>query len=218
MPGPPREGPQHESWQDSLQVDLIEVARRRLAAYHPVSMDLNGWTPAAVLLLLYHNAGAEHVLLTVRSETVEHHRGQISFPGGAVHAADADLEMTALRETYEEVGIDPEAVEILGRLDDMVTISHFRVTPVVGFLHGGPFEFVPSPFEVAEVLEVPLRHLLDPAHLLADRRERDGELIVAPAYDFRGYRVWGATARILASFLSLLTPDSALSKQTAEPP
>lgn len=190
-------------------LDLIDLARWRLATYSPVALDLNGWKLAAVLLLLYPSAGSEHIVFTVRSHTVEDHKGQISFPGGAVHAADADLETTALRETYEEIGIDPAAIEPIGRLDDMVTVSNFRVTPVVGILHGGPHEFRPSPHEVAEVLEVPLRHLLDPANSILERRERRGEMVDNPAYDFHGYRIWGATARMLSSFLALLSPPAA---------
>ena len=190
---------------ETSESDLIALARRRLAGYRPAELELNGWKPAAVLLLLYPLAGSEHIVLTVRSETVEDHKGQISFPGGAVHAADADLETTAIRETYEEVGIDPDAIEPIGRLDDMVTVSNFRVTPVVGVLHGGPHEFRPSPDEVAEVLEVPLRHLLDPANRVVEWRERRGELTQNPAYEFNGYRVWGATARMLSGFLELLS-------------
>jgi 8-oxo-dGTP pyrophosphatase MutT (NUDIX family) len=189
------------SWES---IDLLQRARAQLRRNTPVSIELEAWNPAAVLLLLYHLAGTEHILLTVRSNDVEHHKGQISFPGGAVHAADADLEATALRETYEEVGLDPDNIEVLGRLDDMVTNSHFRVTPVVGVLHGGPHEFIPSPAEVAEVLEVPLRHLLKPQNCAVDRQEQPGETARHPTYEFQGHRIWGATARILADFLQLL--------------
>jgi 8-oxo-dGTP pyrophosphatase MutT (NUDIX family) len=184
--------------------DLIEVARQCVQAHTPVSLEIETWTAAAVLLLLYRVAGSEHILFTVRSNEVEHHKGQISFPGGAVHEADRDLEMTALRETYEEVGLDPEHIEVVGRLDDIITNSPFRVTPVVAILHGGPYEFVPSPAEVGEILEVPLRHLLDPNNVLEDRRARDGEASGRRSYTFGGHHVWGATARILTDFLQML--------------
>jgi 8-oxo-dGTP pyrophosphatase MutT (NUDIX family) len=184
--------------------DFVSLSRERLAGYRARSLELNGWMPAAVLLLLYPKAGSDHILFTVRTNRVEHHKGQISFPGGAVHAADADLATTALRETYEEVGVEPEAIEMLGRLDDTVTISNFRVTPFVGVLHGGPHEWVPSPLEVAEVLEVPVSHLLDPANLAREQRERDGERVEALAYLFEGHRIWGATARMLTEYLDLL--------------
>jgi 8-oxo-dGTP pyrophosphatase MutT (NUDIX family) len=182
---------------------LRERARARLRSHNPAALELNGWMPAAVLVLIYPKDGKEHLLLTVRSETVEHHKGQISLPGGSVHG-DEDLETTALRETFEEVGILPEDVEILGRLDDLVTNSRFRVTPIVGIMHEAPRGFTPSPFEVAEVIEVPLRYLLDPENLIEEHRERDGQVTVNPAYEFEGYRVWGATARMLSGFLDLL--------------
>src|SRR5581483_4386924 len=94
------------------------------------------------------------------------HKGQISFPGGGRHGADEDLATTALRETWEEVGVHPDHVEIIGALDELMTISDFRVAPYVGVLKQTPYEFVPSPIEVAEVLEPPLRHLLDPANVV----------------------------------------------------
>jgi len=184
--------------------DFVALSRDRLLNHRARGLDLNGWTPAAVLILLYPKAGSDHILFTVRSNRVEHHKGQISFPGGAVHAADADLAITALRETYEEVGVATDAVEVLGRLDDMVTISNFRVTPFVGVLHGGPQEFVPSPVEVAEVLEIPIAHLLDSANVVAERHERNGQMLQGIAYVYEGHRIWGATARMLTEYLDLL--------------
>jgi 8-oxo-dGTP pyrophosphatase MutT (NUDIX family) len=179
-------------------------ARSMIAAHHPAALDLNGWMPAAVLILIYPKNGIDHVLLTVRTDTVEHHKGQISLPGGAVDKLDDDLEATALRETFEEVGILPDDIEVIGRLDDLITNSHFRVTPVVGVMRKSPRGFTPSPFEVAEVLEIPLAHLLDPDNVLEERRARDGRETVMPAYEYEGYRIWGATARMLAGFLELL--------------
>jgi 8-oxo-dGTP pyrophosphatase MutT (NUDIX family) len=160
--------------------------------------------PAAVLILVYPRDGEERVLLTVRSELVEHHKGQISFPGGAHDEHDASPEDTALRETFEEVGVAPHEVEVLGRLDDVRTVSSFRVTPVVGALECAPRGFTPSPYEVAEVLEIPIAHLLDPAHYIEERREREDGIHIAPSFEYEGYRVWGVTARILDAFLSLL--------------
>lgn len=186
--------------------DLIARARDLLAAYEPRSLDLPPAAhEAAVLLLLYHTAGTEHMLFTVRTHTVEHHKGQISFPGGGRHGADEDLATTALRETWEEVGVYPDDVEIIGRLDDAFTVSNFRVAPYVGVLTRAPYEFVPSEIEVAEVLEVPLRHLLDPATRVDETRAlEDGRLYTGPAYWYNGYRIWGATARMLEGFLDLL--------------
>jgi 8-oxo-dGTP pyrophosphatase MutT (NUDIX family) len=185
--------------------DYIALARRLLAGREPRTLEVKGAREAAVLVLLYHYAGQEHVLFTVRTTTLEHHKGQISFPGGGRHGADEDLATTALRETWEEVGIHPDDVELIGRLDESLTTSNYRVTPFVGVLHHAPYEFVPSPIEVAEVLEVPLRHLLDPANLTYEQRAReDGGVWLSPEYWHEGYRIWGATARMLQGFLDLL--------------
>lgn len=184
-----------------------DVARLRLSTRKPVPLPLGVWMPAAVLLLVYPRDGQDVILLTVRTELVEHHKGQISFPGGAADASDLDAEATALRETFEEVGIPPNDVEVLGCLDDVRTVSDYRVTPVVGALADSPQGFTPSPFEVAEVLEIPLSHLLDPANYIEERRERDGTVWFAPSYEFGDYRVWGVTARILSEFLRLLQDE-----------
>lgn len=187
----------------------IDLARDLLRGYEPRSVDAPDTRRAAVLALLYHDQGADRLLLTKRTETVEHHKGQICFPGGGVHGGDADLSVTALRETWEEVGIRPEHVEIIGRLDDMVTISNFLVTPFVGVLHHTPYEFVPSDIEVAEVIEPPIADLLDDATLVLEERTLDGQTRPSPAYLWNGHRVWGATARMLQELLELLrgAPD-----------
>ena len=187
----------------------IDLARELLRGYEPRTLHSPGSKPAAVLVLLYHDAGEDRVLLTRRTDTVEHHKGQISFPGGGVHDADADLSVTALRETWEEVGVRPEHVEILGRLDDMVTTSDFLVAPFVGVLTETPYEFVTSELEVAEILEPPVAHLLTDDALVMETRELQGEVRLLPAYYWEGHRIWGATARMLQEFLDLLrgAPD-----------
>src|SRR3972149_1451659 len=112
-------------------------------------------SPAAVLILVSDREGEPHVVFTERTTHVEHHKGQICFPGGACAGADDCLETPALRETFEEIGVLPEHVRIIGQLDDMVTISNFRVTPYVGML-SMPLEypFVINEQEVARVIEV----------------------------------------------------------------
>jgi 8-oxo-dGTP pyrophosphatase MutT (NUDIX family) len=187
----------------------IELARELLRTYTPRDLHAPDAKPAAVLVLLYHDQGQDRVILTRRTDTVEHHKGQISFPGGAVHAADADLSVTALRETWEEIGVRPEHVELLGRLDAMVTTSNFLVAPYVGVLTVRPYEFIPSELEVAEILAPPIGHLLDDASLEMETRELQGVVRLLPAYHWDGHRVWGATARMLQEFLELLrgAPD-----------
>lgn len=187
----------------------IDLARELLRGYEPRALHSPGSKPAAVLVLLYHDAGEDRVLLTRRTDTVEHHKGQISFPGGSVHDADADLSVTALRETWEEVGVLPEHVEVLGRLDDMVTTTDFLVAPFVAVLTATPYAFVSSELEVAEILEPPISHLLTDDALVMETRELQGEVRLLPAYVWEGHRIWGATARMLQEFLELLrgAPD-----------
>lgn len=162
---------------------------------------------AAVLLPLLWKGGQWHVAVTQRTNNVEHHRGQISFPGGACEAGDRDLLDTALRETYEEIGVPPEAVEVLGALDDFPTITHFVVTPFVGVIPH-PFAYRLNEAEVEAVVEVPLTFLLDSARMRVEEREHEGQLYKVLFWDYeegpRTYVIWGATARALKSFLDLV--------------
>jgi 8-oxo-dGTP pyrophosphatase MutT (NUDIX family) len=162
---------------------------------------------AAVLLPLLWKAGQWHIAVTQRTHSVEHHRGQISFPGGACEAQDNGLLDTALRETYEEIGVPPEAVEVLGVLDDFPTITHFVVTPFVGIIPH-PFGYRLNEAEVEAVVEVPLSFLLTPAHVRVEEREHEGQLYEVLFWDYtegsRTYTIWGATARALRSFLDLI--------------
>ncbi|HET6947036.1 MAG TPA: CoA pyrophosphatase [bacterium] len=157
---------------------------------------------AAVLLPLYHDRGEMHVLFTRRTETVEHHKGQISLPGGAEDEGDAGPLETALRETEEELGIPRTHVTILGILDDVSTfVSGFVITPFVGVIPY-PVPLRLNPHEIAEVLSVPLAAFRDPSKLRVEKRTRPtGERIEVYFYDSRPHVIWGATALILKSFI-----------------
>jgi 8-oxo-dGTP pyrophosphatase MutT (NUDIX family) len=159
--------------------------------------------PAAVLVLLTTGEDGVAVAFTERTSRVEHHKGEVSFPGGARDPEDADHVATALRETHEEIGIPPESVRVLGQLPPAVTRSNFLMHPVVGALVG-PAYFVPNPFEVAEVFTVPLRALLDPATRREEPQTRNGATITSVAYYHNGHRIWGATARVLTGFLDMV--------------
>jgi 8-oxo-dGTP pyrophosphatase MutT (NUDIX family) len=190
--------------------DFYTRSRAALAGYTPRLIGNTGFTPAAVLLLLAGVAEDARVVLTVRSHDVEHHKGQISFPGGAVHPADDGLATTALRETWEEIGVKPDDVDVIGQLDDIVTISNFVVTPFVGILRKPlPFEYAASPIEVGEVIEPPLAELLAPGTLIWEELGDSATARRAPAYHWRGYRIWGATGRMLHGFLTLLDGEQA---------
>lgn len=183
---------------------MKDALREALASYQPQVMDVQpGHWPAAVLVLLYEHEGRHHVVFQKRTDLVETHKGQISFPGGGADEGDTDLIFTALRETHEEIGVDPADIEILGRLDDMVTVSNFRVTPYVGWLARYPYGWRFSDQEVAYLLEVPVDHLLQPETLIADRRVINGREVVLPSYQFEEDLIWGATARMLTNFLDV---------------
>jgi len=177
----------------------------RVSSYQPVRLEDDGLPRAAVLIAIYQKDGTPHVLFTARTELVEHHKWQVSFPGGAQDPDDADLVGTALRETDEEIGVSPEHVEVVGQLDDILTISDFVVTPYVGRITApAPYPFVPNEFEVAEILEVPLSSLYDPANIATEPVPWRDRLVPPPAYRFQHHLIWGATARVLRQFLELV--------------
>ena len=182
---------------------LREQLREALAVYEPGRSDRRGAKPAAVLLLLYERDDGVHCLFQQRSQRVEHHKGQISFPGGARDAGDASAAATALRETHEEVGVAPADVDLLGELDEIWTVSDFRVRPFVGWLRDWPYPFRYAPREVEALLEVPVAHLADPASFADDVREIDGRRVALPSYRWGEHLIWGATARILTNFLDV---------------
>jgi 8-oxo-dGTP pyrophosphatase MutT (NUDIX family) len=157
---------------------------------------------AAVLIPIVERHGGPHFLLTLRTEEVETHKGQISFPGG-MRDGHESLTETALRETFEEVGIERHRIEILGRFHDYVSINDYRVCPFAGLIEE-PFSVVPQPAEVAEVLEVPFDVFLDPSRLRVERMHRLGRMVDVYFYSYGVYEIWGLTARIIKDFLEEL--------------
>ncbi len=183
--------------------DPADTLRRVLSSRQKSSSDDPSLSPAAVLLLLYPKDGEYCILLNKRSEEVENHKGEISFPGGVRDPEDRDFKETALREAQEEMGISPEDVTVLGELDDVVTRTGFAVRVFVGTIPY-PYPFSPSSREIAEVLEVPIRELSEPANLREEARWSDGEVSKTYCYAYGGHLVFGATARIITQFLDLL--------------
>ena len=177
---------------------------RILAGRQATRVPTNGRMPAAVLILLMEKQGRYHIIFNVRTHRVEHHKGEISFPGGMREESDPDMEATALRETWEEMGIRREDVTILGELDDYETHSGFVISPFVGTFPY-PYKYNPSEIEVAEVLETPVDHLLDPANHTMVRVEHDNGVYQDRGYRFQGHLIWGATARMLTQFLNLIS-------------
>ena len=195
-----------------------EALRRRFAAPPPWQVEIPGDgrlvdrepSAASVLLPLVRRDGMPHVLLTMRTDHLKDHAGQISFPGGRAEPQDADATATALRETEEEVGLSRRHIEVIGALPTYTTVTNFVVTPVVALVEPG-FELKPDPFEVAEVFEVPLAFLMTPAHHQRHAYEWQGgrreflSMPWRPTPDADDYFIWGATAAMLRNFYRFLS-------------
>lgn len=186
----------------------LNLIRDTLARRQPVTADADGAAPdglmpAAVMLLLYPKDGEYCLLLNKRSMQVEHHKGEMSFPGGARDPDDRNFEDTARRETEEEMGIARNDITLLGQLDDNVTRSNFLVKVFVGTIPY-PYAFNPSAIEIAEVVEIPLRVLRDPATIRWDSRLEDGQRVAARSYAYGPHLIYGATAKIIDQFLATI--------------
>ncbi len=159
--------------------------------------------PAAVILPIYYKQGQYYILFTKRTETVKEHKGEISFPGGAYQEGDGTLVNTALRECTEEIGLMADEIEVLGELDDTVTVtSGYIVSPFVGFIPW-PQAFKVDPREAEEIIEVPISALLDKGCLREETKIIDGEAVTLYFYHYQGRVIWGTTAGILSQFLDI---------------
>jgi 8-oxo-dGTP pyrophosphatase MutT (NUDIX family) len=161
---------------------------------------------AATLLLLYPGDDGElHLPLTVRHPELRAHAGEISLPGGSIDATDASPADAARREAWEELGVEPDAVSILGELDPIwIPVSNFELRPFVGATPARP-AFRPHDREVAEIFELPMRRLLDGATLSVEEIEVRGLVLRAGVYRHAGQRIWGATAFTLAMFAAVIS-------------
>ena len=184
---------------------LQTLDRLKQALQHRVAQKIcdSSLMPAAVMILLYSKDGEYCVLLNKRSQEVEHHKGEISFPGGARDPEDRDFLDTALRETEEEMGIQRSDITVLGQLDDIVTRTNFGVRVYVGTIPY-PYPFDPSPIEIAEVLEVPYSSLVNSANVRHETRLVEGKAVSVRSYAYNEHLVFGATAKILEQFLEVV--------------
>jgi 8-oxo-dGTP pyrophosphatase MutT (NUDIX family) len=161
-------------------------------------------TAAAVLVPLVEHAGELTVLLTQRTQNLADHAGQIAFPGGRIEAADIDPVHAALRETQEEIGLPQHYVSVVGRLDTYITGTGYEITPVVGLVET-PYPVHVDPGEVADVFEVPLSFILDPAHHERHSREFKGRIRSFFVLPYPGRYIWGATAGMLVNLAEILS-------------
>jgi len=175
----------------------------RVAAHEPLVVD-DEPQEAAVIAPVITRPEGEAILFTKRADHLSDHPGQMSFPGGGREPEDEDLLQTALREANEEIGLDPMAVNVVGRLDDIRTITHYSVRPFVGRIPDR--DYLPSDEEVAEIVTLPVSELTDLDNYESEHRDHPhyGEIRLHFFYA-DGYTVWGATARMLVQLLELST-------------
>jgi len=167
-------------------------------------MDLPPGRPAAVLLMLFERDGEPWLVFTKRTHQVQHHKGEISFPGGARDDDDRDMERTAVRETVEELGIEEPVINVVGRLDEIPTfVTGYNVTPFVAVVPE-THTYRPSDVEIEEVIELPVAELAS-----VGRRDvivRRGFPIETNVFETRGHFIWGLTGAILRQFLDEVWP------------
>ena len=182
---------------------MKEKLRQFLASRQKTRLSGRGLTEAAVLVPVFGKAGEYHILFTRRSDQVLHHKGQISFPGGARSEVDASLLDTALRESWEEIGLEAKDVEILGELDDTpTTTSNFNISPFVALITY-PYEFSLNRYEIDEIFSIPVSALLHKANKKEDYSTFGNDVSVNYSYEYEGKVVWGATAQIVQQFLEV---------------
>ena len=187
-----------EQIRHALATNLVAVSDDNLFPH------LMGLVPksAAVLIPLTKMPDGWHILYTRRTDRVESHKGQVSFPGGAKEAQDADMQATALRETVEEIGLAPEHVTVLGSLPTRLTVSNYIVTPVVGVFES-PYEFKANRFEVQHIFTIPLQWLANSNHFTSYTYDETSNIVYRYA-EYNGETVWGITAKITLDLIRTL--------------
>ncbi len=177
--------------------------KKTLSSYNANALNNPDLLRAAVLVPIIQMNSSLELLLTVRSDAVEHHKGQIAFPGGAVEPEDHSLEDAALRESLEEIALPPDQVEILGRIDDMWSPAGFSIAPVVGYINQLPPLHL-QPTEVSEYFTVPFQFFMDDTNGYTKPFSRGGEEVMVWYYDYGEYTIWGVTAFIIRNLKQIL--------------
>lgn len=184
---------------------LEEELRQKLSSRTPRTLARSEARPAAVLIPLVWEPEGHRLLLTERASNLRRQPGDISFPGGAIDAGDATPLDAALRESEEEVGLQPSDVEVLGQMDERETVTGFRITPFVGAVHG-PYPFRAN-HEVAELIFAPLSLLRrSGAYRIEHRRRDSGALFEVYHFLYQDYDIWGITGRLIKELLDLIGP------------
>ncbi len=179
----------------------LEQIRSGLSLHHP-PQNPHPQKRASVLIPLLERGGEIRVLLTRRADALRSHSGQVSFPGGKQDPGDPSALHTALRETREEIGLLPDQVEILGTLDQIISLHHYLVTPFVGWISSS---FIPrlNPMEIESVFEVPLAFLMNPENHWSEELRRRSIPVISHHFQYGEYDIWGLTAKLLIRLLEI---------------
>ena len=179
---------------------MLDRIQQRLADHQPRSM--NTKLPQAAVLLPVTNNSEPELVFTRRAIHLSTHSGEVAFPGGKHDVEDASLEVTALRESYEEINLPPKYVTILGRTGSVISRFGIEVTPYVGVIPA-EIELQPNIEELDRIFRVPLSFFLEPGNLRKDQWHINNRTVQMPSYHYDGYLIWGLTAIILAEFLNI---------------
>jgi 8-oxo-dGTP pyrophosphatase MutT (NUDIX family) len=185
---------------EQMQILVTDIRRALQEVKSAESMSDPRHRKAAVLVPIVQSGSHLDLLLTVRTDLVEHHKNQISFPGGVADGEDSSVADTALRETFEELGIERDHIELLGELEQVTTPSGFHISPVIGYLSQIP-QMQINPTEVTEVFTVPLDFFADERKLRTELRIVDGIEREVYFYDYGDRIIWGATAHMIRSLI-----------------
>lgn len=185
--------------------DFYQFIQNKLQSHQPRTYKYADvpYKKAAVLIPFFYKNNEIHLLFTKRTNKVETHKGQISFPGGMMDETDENDEETALRETWEEMGIKPDDITILGKSDKFLTNTNFLVTPIVGYFPH-PYNYKVNADEIEKVIEVPFAQLMNPDIFEIKPWEKDGIKWKVHFYKYNGEIIWGVTGFMLSNFLSIV--------------
>ncbi len=184
-------------------MDLTQL-KKKLKQQNYQDIHLQNYIPSAVLVPLIVRKNQWTLLLTQRSERVKDHKKQICFPGGMKEPGDSEDQITALRETHEELGISQERIEILGRLSQHFTPTRYYITPFVGVVKT-PLRLSPNPSEINQVLEVPLEHFKQAEHIQLQKAEFFSKDWNLPFYRYKNFTIWGVTGRIISELVQRIS-------------
>ncbi len=180
---------------------MLETIQRRLAGYHPPE-NPNVNNRASVLIPVFEDRGEVHLWLTRRSPHLRSHSGQVAFPGGKQDVSDANALHAALRESEEEIGLSAEQVEVIGKLDQIISRNFLLVTPFVGRVTETFFPH-PNPTEIDQVFSVPLSFFTETQHHYSEEHWHGGVVYLVHHFDFEGFDIWGLTALLILRFLEV---------------